>query len=81
MRRYSRRIAGDRRNHRWPVQYDIADGYCGITQWGREFPDRVLLSPGQVRALIKFLRHGARVRPDRRPGIRPGRRRGLPMPR
>jgi len=53
---YSKQIKGARGNHRLPVRFDKTDGYIGIRQIenGR-VSDRVLLSPAQMRALIKFV--------------------------
>lgn len=52
---YSDRIKGAPRNYNWPVRLDITDGYLGITQFdGEKVKDRVLLSPAQVRELLKF---------------------------
>ena len=58
---YSDKIAGARGNHKWPVAYDITDGYVGISQVedGR-VKDRVLLSPKQVRELVAFIERKGR---------------------
>ena len=54
---YSAKIAGDRRNYKQVAQFDLTDGYLGIST---QFPeggtvDRVLLSPRQVKALVAFV--------------------------
>ena len=49
---YSVKVPGDARNHQLPVVFDDTDGYIGITQDG----GRVLLSPEQVKALLRFLK-------------------------
>lgn len=53
---YSKKIPGERGNYKWPVQFDITDKYVRIVQLdGEKVKDVVLLSPGQVRALLKFV--------------------------
>jgi len=53
---YSAEIKGDDRNWNWSAQFDKSgDGYVGITQTRDGTTDRVLLSPAQVRALLKFI--------------------------
>lgn len=54
---YSVRIEGDKRNHQFPVQFDATDGYIGIEQFDGEsrVQDRVLLTPKQAEALVKFI--------------------------
>ena len=55
--RYSKDVQGDRRNYRWPVRFSISTGgYLGINQTsGSNSIERVLLSPKQVKALLRFL--------------------------
>jgi hypothetical protein len=54
---YSETIPGDVGNHHRAVRYDVTSGYVGITVLeGDEVPDRVLLSPAQLKALQAFLR-------------------------
>jgi hypothetical protein len=48
---YTERIKGDEGNHGRDAQFDLTDGYLGIT----DFEDRVLLSPAQVKALVNFV--------------------------
>lgn len=54
---YSADVAGDAGNFNSSVRFDLTGGYVGITQ--REDYDgcveRVLLTPEQVRALIRFV--------------------------
>lgn len=57
--KYSEQIAGDKGNYDWPVRFDVHNGYIGITQWNDGSGDRVLLSPGQLAELRKFLRRSA----------------------
>ena len=53
---YSKKFGGARGNHGWEAEFDLTDGYLGITQLGDgRVKDRVLLSPGQVRALVAFV--------------------------
>lgn len=53
---YSKRIAGDAGNHRRGAQFDVTDGYVGITAFeGRTVDARVLLSPKQMQALVAFI--------------------------
>jgi hypothetical protein len=56
---YSAVVDGDRANLQRPVRFDITDGYVGITQSdaGTLFIgcERVLLSPMQWRALLRFV--------------------------
>lgn len=53
---YSEEIKGDRRNYGWPVTYDVTDGHLGVTQTENgKVRDRVLLSPAQAKALVKFV--------------------------
>lgn len=52
---YGEKIKGARGNYNWPVRFDVTDGYLGVTQYdGDTVKDRVLLSPAQVRELLKF---------------------------
>jgi hypothetical protein len=57
--RYSRDIPGVPGNHGLTVCFDKTRGFVGISQWDPKNKtngtDRVLLSPEQVRALLKFL--------------------------
>lgn len=56
--RYSAVVPGTARNHGRPARYDITrSGTLGISQ----LSERVLLSPAQVRELLRFL------------GVKPGR--------
>jgi len=53
---YSEKIKGSPANHNWQARFDVTDGYVGINQYdGETLNDRVLLSPAQVRQLIKFV--------------------------
>lgn len=57
--RYSDTIEGDKRNFDWMARFDDTDGYIGITQSDnprRNDTSRVLLSPDQVKALMKFVK-------------------------
>lgn len=54
----SKKFPGDRGNFDWEAQFDLTDGYLGLTQ-DQGDPNglqRVLLSPGQKRALLAFLK-------------------------
>jgi hypothetical protein len=55
--RYSDKFPGDTGNYNWVVRFDVSKrGYLGITQFdGIEVKERVLLSPSQVKQLLKFL--------------------------
>ena len=56
---YSQPVSGNPANYELTARFDMTDGYLGISQWvGAEIKDveRVLLSPAQVKALLKFLR-------------------------
>jgi hypothetical protein len=54
---YSKEFQGERGNYKWPVRFDLIDGFVGITQFdGKEVKDRVLLSPKQMRELLTFIR-------------------------
>jgi hypothetical protein len=54
--KYSDMIPGDSRNYEWAVRFDIHARYLGITQFeGASVKERVLLSPDQVAALMRFL--------------------------
>jgi hypothetical protein len=63
---YSERVKGERGNHDREVQFDVTDGFVGIT--AKDGPtgevDRVLLSPVQWKALVEFVgrRHPRRIR-------------------
>lgn len=57
---YSDKLKGDKRNYNWEAQYDLSGAYLGISQWHPDNPkgqqvERVLLSPEQVKGLVKFL--------------------------
>lgn len=53
---YSEKINGNPGNHGWLVGFDVTDGYLGITQFdGNTVGDRVLLSPTQVKELVRFV--------------------------
>ena len=65
---YSSEIAGDEGNYGWVVKFDkggkpgATKGYVGITQCENgKVKDRVLLSPGQVEELAKFLKKKIRT--------------------
>jgi hypothetical protein len=64
---YSEKIKGHPANYRWAVRFDVTGGFLGIDQWHDDGPmERVLLSPEQVRALVKFYKaHPARKRAQR----------------
>lgn len=52
---YSKKVKGAQGNYDWPVRFDRTDGYIGVNQYdGEALKDRVLLSPAQVRELVKF---------------------------
>jgi hypothetical protein len=56
--RWSEQVPGDVGNYDWPAQFAVTDGYVNVYQ---KKPDgsgteSVLLSPAQVRELVKFLR-------------------------
>jgi hypothetical protein len=52
---YSEKIEGHPSNYRWAVRFDVSNGFLGINQFKDDkVQDRVLLSPDQVRALVKF---------------------------
>ncbi|HYC31765.1 MAG TPA: hypothetical protein VEB59_05710 [Gemmatimonadales bacterium] len=56
---YSEKIAGDSGNYGWAVRADdTREGYLGITQHDEhgKVGERVLLSPDQVEAVIRFYR-------------------------
>lgn len=52
--RYSQEIPGYESNHNWAVTFDVVGHCVGINQ-GRE---RVLLSPAQYKALVRFVELG-----------------------
>lgn len=61
--RYSARIEGARGNYKWPVRFDVTDGFLGISQIEDDkVKDRVLLSPKQVKAMTAFLKPAAKTR-------------------
>ena len=54
---YSDVVPGVAGNHDQSVRFDYQDGFVGIVKFdGGSVTDRVLLSPGQVRALYRFLK-------------------------
>jgi hypothetical protein len=63
--RYSPGIRGDQANHQRSVRFDETSGYIGITALDEDddrVTDRVLLTPKQWQALVKFVQ----TRDDRR---------------
>ena len=61
--RYSRKIPGTRGNCGWAVRFDLSQGFLGISQYTDKTETnvkRVLLSAGQLKALIKFVGQGER---------------------
>ncbi len=55
--RYSRTFKGCKANYKWPVSFDVTDGFLGISQ--KSFggmTERILLSPSQYKALLQFMR-------------------------
>lgn len=53
---YSANIPGQRANYRLSVKFDVTDGCLGITQTLKDgTSERVLLSPGQVYELRRFM--------------------------
>ena len=59
---YSAEIEGAHGNYAWPVEFDVVDGYIGITQRTHRNIERVLLSPAQFRALVAFVERGEHAR-------------------
>lgn len=53
---YSDRVQGDKGNYDWPVIFDKTRGYVGIVQYDDTGVQRVLLSPDQIKALVKFIK-------------------------
>lgn len=54
--RYSEKIPGNERNWNWSVRFDSTGGYIRLVQTHEDGTiEIVLLSPGQVKALLKFL--------------------------
>jgi hypothetical protein len=54
--RYSKPHKGDKWNWRRVTQFDVTDGYLGITQTENgAVVDRVLLTPSQVTALRDYI--------------------------
>ena len=54
---YSPDIQGDEGNYNQSVRFDKTGGYVGISQYETDIlKDRVLLTPKQVEALIKFVK-------------------------
>lgn len=58
--RYSKEIAGDKGNYRWPVSFDVTQTYIGINQKGEDvnISNRVLLTAAQYKALVAFVERG-----------------------
>ncbi len=52
---YSKKFKGDKGNYGWAVSFDVADGYVGINQHADDGMDRVLLTPSQMKELLRFL--------------------------
>lgn len=52
---YSNELKGAKGNFNQPARFDMSRGFLGITQKTEAGIDRVLLSPGQVRALVAFV--------------------------
>ena len=45
-------------NYNWATQFDIYDGFLGITQFqDNHVPEHFLLSPNQIKKLKTFLKH------------------------
>lgn len=66
---YSDRVPGTAQNFDKSVQFDVTDGFVGITQYDGQtddVTDRVLLSPQQWRELVAFVKraklHRRRIR-------------------
>lgn len=56
---YGEHVEGDAGNYFWKTRFNITDGYVGITQSDAPHVNdtsRVLLSPDQVKALIRFVK-------------------------
>lgn len=53
---YSERVEGDHWNWEKTVRFDATDGYIGITSFDDDghVIQRVLLTPKQIKALIRF---------------------------
>jgi hypothetical protein len=57
---YSTKIEGTWGNYKWPVSFDISNGFVGINQYeGETIKDRILLLPLQVQELIAFVNRQA----------------------
>ena len=52
---YSAVYSGDTGNYGAKVRFDKTTGYIGITQFKGTETERVLLSPAQVKELLKFI--------------------------
>lgn len=52
--KYSDVVAGGEGNYRWGVRFDKTRRHIGIDQWQDGEVMRVLLSPAQVKELVKF---------------------------
>ena len=53
---YSAEFKGTERNYHMTARFDLSDGYVGISQRDSDGRlERVLLSPSQVRELIRFV--------------------------
>lgn len=65
--RYTEVIPGQRGNDDRSVRFDLTDGYLGVTAFQRvgsmSVSARVLLSPYQLAALLKFVRARRRATP------------------
>ena len=53
---YSSMIAGDEGNYHRGVRFDSTTGYIGVDQKTERGVERVLLSPRQARALVRWIR-------------------------
>ena len=62
---YSKKFKGDKGNYGWAVSFDVADGYVGINQHADDGMGRVLMTPSQMKALLRFL--GVKVTTDQQP--------------
>ena len=52
---YSKKFKGDKGNYGWAVSFDVTDGYVGINQHADDGMGRVLMTPSQMKALLRFL--------------------------
>ena len=53
---YSKKFKGDKGNYGWPVEFDATGGYVAINQVSHDMTSRILLSPSQYKALLRFVR-------------------------